>query len=78
MDNCSVYEPGTPIDNAHTFTAKDETFWDNYPSSLNKTIDADTIKSLIGRTLQYGYTGNIDPTLSNSKTSFTISEQRRS
>ncbi len=55
-------EPGTPIDNAHTFTAKDETFWDNYPSSLNKTIDADTIKSLIGRILQYGYTGNIDPT----------------
>jgi len=54
-------EPGTPIDNAHTFTAKDETFWDNYPSSLNKTIDADTIKSLIGRILQYGYTGNIDP-----------------
>ena len=33
-------EPGTPIDNGHTFTAKDETFWDNYPSSLNKTIDA--------------------------------------
>ena len=55
-------EPGTPIDNAHTFTAKDETFWDNYPSSLNKTIDADTIKSLIGRILQYGYNGNIDPT----------------
>ena len=55
-------EPGTPIDNGHTFTAKDETFWDNYPSSLNKTIDADTIKSLIGRILQYGYNGNIDPT----------------
>ena len=55
-------EPGTPIDNGHTFTAKDETFWDNYPSVLNKTIDADTIKSLIGRILQDGYNGNIDPT----------------
>ena len=28
----------------------------------SSTIDADTIKSLIGRILQYGYTGNIDPT----------------
>ena len=26
-------EPGTPIDNAHTFTAKDETFWDIRPRS---------------------------------------------
>lgn len=54
-------EPGVPIDNGHSFTAKDETFWDNYPSAYNKTIDRDTIKSLIGRILQYGYNGSIDP-----------------
>lgn len=55
-------EPDVPIDNGHSFTAKDETFWDNYPSAYNKTIDRDTIKSLIGRILQYGYNGTIDPT----------------
>lgn len=54
-------EPGVPIDNGHSFTAKDETFWDNYPSAYNKTIGRDTIKSLIGRILQYGYNGTIDP-----------------
>ena len=54
-------EPGIPLDNGESFTSKDETFWDNYPSAYNKTIDGDTIKSLIGRIIQYGYTGNIDP-----------------
>lgn len=54
-------EPGVPIDNGYSLTAKDETFWDNYPSAYNKTIDRDTIKSLIGRILQYGYNGTIDP-----------------
>ncbi|WP_322174494.1 SpaA isopeptide-forming pilin-related protein [Acutalibacter caecimuris] len=54
-------EPGVHIENGDPFTSKDETFWDNYPSAYNKTIDADTIKSLIGRILQYGYTGTVDP-----------------
>lgn len=54
-------EPGVPIDNGEPFTSKDETFWDNYPSAYNKTIDGDTIKSLIGRIIQYGYTGTVDP-----------------
>lgn len=53
-------EPGVPIDNGHAFTSKNETFWDNFPSAYNKTIDRDTIKSLIGRIMQYGYTGTVD------------------
>lgn len=54
-------EPGVYIDDGHSFTAKDETFWDNFPASYNKTIPGDTIKSLIGRIMQYGYNGDIDP-----------------
>ena len=53
-------EPGVHIENGESFTAKDETFWDNYPSAYNKTIDGDTVKSLIGRILQYGYTSTVD------------------
>ena len=33
-------EPGVHIENGDPFTSKDETFWDNYPSAYNKTIDA--------------------------------------
>ena len=53
-------EPGIHIENGESFTSKDETFWDNFPSAYNKTIPGDTIKSLIGRIMQYGYTGTVD------------------
>lgn len=56
---CYCIEPGTPAENGNVFTQKDESFWDNYPSQYNKTIDADIIKLLIGRILQYGFTGDI-------------------
>lgn len=56
---CYCIEPGTPAENGNEFTQKDESFWDNYPDKYNKTIDADTIKLLIGRILQYGFTGDV-------------------
>ncbi len=51
-------EPGVGQYTGDQLTSKGEYFWENYPDNLNPTIDPDTIKSHIGRILQYGYTGN--------------------
>ena len=51
-------EPGVAQNTGDTVKNKGEDFWENYPDSLNPTIDPDTIKTHIGRILQYGYTGN--------------------
>lgn len=56
---CYCIEPGTPLATGDSLTNRDESYWDNLPSSYNHTIDADTIKLLVGRILQYGYTGAI-------------------
>ena len=56
---CYCIEPGTPLDTGDRFTQKDETFWDNFPSSYNHTISPDDMKLLVGRILQYGYTGTV-------------------
>ena len=54
---CYCIEPGVYLSNNSTLTQKDESFWDNYPSEYNNTISPDDIKLLIGRIMQYGYTG---------------------
>lgn len=56
---CYCIEPGTPLDTGDRFTQKDESYWDNFPSSYNHTISPDDMKLLVGRILQYGYTGTI-------------------
>lgn len=56
---CYCIEPGTPLAIGDVMTARDENYWDNYPSAYNKTISADEIKLFIGRIFQYGYTGTI-------------------
>lgn len=56
---CYCIEPGVTQNTGDVLTKWDENFWDNYPSSLNRTITPDEIKTLIGRIFQYGYTGNI-------------------
>lgn len=56
---CYCIEVGVGQHSGDVFVSKGEDFWDNYPSSYNKTIAPDDIKLLIGRILQYGYTGNI-------------------
>lgn len=56
---CYCLEPGVPLDSGDELTDQDETFWDNYPSDYNSTIAPDDIKLLIGRIMQYGYTGNV-------------------
>ena len=56
---CYCIEPGVPQETGDSYTKKGEDFWDNYPSSYNKTISPDDIKLFIGRIMQYGYTGTI-------------------
>lgn len=52
-------EPGVDRPEHSTFTRSGESFWDNYPSNLNVTIQPDDIKVLLGRIMQYGYQGNL-------------------
>lgn len=54
---CYCIEPAISLFTGSTLEKKGEGFWDDFPSNLNKTIDADTIKIFIGRIMQYGYTG---------------------
>lgn len=56
---CYCIEPGTPLNIGDVMTKRDESYWDNYPSTYNKTISADEIKLFIGRIFQYGYTGSV-------------------
>lgn len=55
---CYCIEPGISQHTGDQLTQKGEDYWDKYPEGINKTIDADTIQRLIGRILQYGWTGN--------------------
>lgn len=59
---CYCIEIGVPVKTGDRFAQKGENFWDNYPSSYNKTISPDDIKLFIGRIMQYGYTGTISAT----------------
>lgn len=56
---CYCIEPGTPLSTGDNLTKRDETYWDNYPSTYNSTISVDEIKLFIGRIFQYGYTGTV-------------------
>ena len=56
---CYCIEPGTPLSSGDEFVSRDESYWDNYPSTYNKTISGDEVKLFIGRIMQYGYQGNI-------------------
>ena len=57
-DICYCIEPGVSLDVHDKLVDHDESFWDNYPSQYNKTIEPDDIKLLIGRIMQYGFTGS--------------------
>lgn len=56
-DSCYCIEPGVSLYTGDKLSKEAESFWDNYPSKYNKTIDPDTIKVHLGRIMQYGYTG---------------------
>ena len=56
---CYCIEPGVTRNVGDTIPDSVKTFWDNYPSQYNNTIEPDDIKVLLGRIMQYGYQGNI-------------------
>ena len=56
-DSCYCIEPGVSLYTGDKLSKEAKSFWDNYPSKYNKTIDPDTIKVYLGRIMQYGYTG---------------------
>lgn len=56
---CYCIEPGTPLETGNILGQKGEDFWEQYPSDYNKTISPETIKLMIGRIFQYGYTGTV-------------------
>lgn len=56
---CYCIELGVHISQGDSFTKRDENFWNNFPSNLNSVITPDDIKVIIGRILQYGYTGTV-------------------
>ena len=62
-------EPGVSIYSGDSLTQKDESYWDNYPSNLNATIDATYIKDFIGRIMLYGWTGSNDINWSSANSS---------
>ncbi len=56
---CYCIELGTDIRNGYSYTQKDESYWDSYPSKYNKTLSPEEIKEMIGRILYYGYAGKV-------------------
>lgn len=67
--SCYCIEPGVSLYTGDKLSKEAESFWDNYPSKYNKTIDPDTIKIFLGRIMQYGYTGknSVDWVSTNSE-----------
>ena len=56
---CYCLEPGVALNPGDRLTSRDESYWDNYPADYNNTISPDNIKLLVGRIMQYGYTGTV-------------------
>lgn len=56
---CYCIEPGVPQETGDIYEKWGEDFWSAYPAAYNKTISAETIKLMIGRIFEYGYTGTI-------------------
>lgn len=54
---CYCIEPGIGQHTGDEVSQKGEDYWDYMPG--NGTVDAPTMQRLIGRILQYGYTGNV-------------------
>lgn len=64
---CYCIEPGIGQHTGDEVSQKGEDYWDYMPG--NGTIDRRTIQILIGRILQYGYTGNVNTSWTSSNPS---------
>ena len=56
---CYCIEPGVIQNTGDTFVSRGDDFWDTIPDDLNHTLSGDEIRTVIGRILQYGYTGKV-------------------
>lgn len=56
---CYCIEPGVIQNTGDSFVSRGDDFWDNIPDDLNHTLTGDEIRTVIGRILQYGYTGKV-------------------
>ena len=56
---CYCIEPGVPRNLYRSYEGYGEDYWDTFPAEYNRTIDGRTMKTLLGRIMQYGYQGNL-------------------
>lgn len=56
---CYCIEPGVPRNLYRSYESYGEDYWDAFPAEYNRTIDGLTMKTLLGRIMQYGYQGNL-------------------
>ena len=56
---CYCIEPGVIQNTGDSFVSMGDDFWDTIPDDLNHTLTGDEIRTVIGRILQYGYTGKV-------------------
>ena len=56
---CYCIEPGVPRNLYRSYESFGEDYWDTFPAEYNRTIDGRTMKTLLGRIMQYGYQGNL-------------------
>ena len=56
---CYCIEPGVPRNLYRSYESYGEDYWDTFPAEYNRAIDGRTMKTLVGRIMQYGYQGNL-------------------
>ena len=56
---CYCIEPGVPRNLYRSYESYGEDYWGSFPAEYNRTIDGRTMKTLLGRIMQYGYQGNL-------------------
>ena len=56
---CYCIEPGVPRNLYRSYESYGEDYWDTFPAEYNRTIDGRTMKTLLGRIMQYGHQGNL-------------------
>lgn len=56
---CYCIEPGVPRNLYRSYESYGEDYWDSFPAEYNRAIDGQTMKTLLGRIMQYGYQGNL-------------------
>lgn len=56
---CYCIEPGVPRNLYRSYESYGEDYCDTFPAEYNRTIDGRTMKTLLGRIMQYGYQGNL-------------------